>query len=139
MEVLSYTDNKIERCDTCDVTLCVEKNDYMTGEHGFLYYQCPVCGMDNYTNEHIQLDETNIQYPENFEEFECEEFYTEPQSKVLEIQNKCRELIGKIKQNGAQYMIDNIGEILVIVTRIEKENYSIIVTANYDECFVYSK
>ena len=36
-------------------------------------------------------------------------------------------------------MIDNIGKLLVIVTRIDKENYSIIVTASYDECFVYSK
>lgn len=139
MEVLSYTDNKIEKCDNCNATLCVEKNDYKIGEHGFLYYQCPVCSTDNYTNEHIRLDETSIKYPDNFETFECEGFYADPYGKYPEIQNKCRELIKKIKQNGAQYMIDNIGELLVIVTRIERENYSIIVTASYDECFVYSK
>ena len=63
MEILSYNDNKIEKCDNCGTTLCVEKNDYKIGEHGFLYYLCPVCSTNNYTNEHIQLDETNIQYP----------------------------------------------------------------------------
>jgi hypothetical protein len=137
MEILSYNDNKIEKCDNCGTTLCVEKNDYKIGEHGFLYYLCPVCSTNNYTKEHIQLDETNIQYPDNFEAFECDEFFI--YNKYSEIQDKCRELIKKIKQSGSQYMIDNIGELLVIVTRIEKENYSIIVTPSYDECFVYSK
>lgn len=139
MEILGHTDNKIEKCDTCGTFLCVEKNDYKIGEHGFLYYHCPVCSTDNYTNEHIRLDETNIKYPDSFETFECDGFYVSPYDKYPEIQNKCRELIKKIKQSGAQYMIDNIGELLIIVTRIERENYSIIVTASYDECFVYSK
>lgn len=137
MEILSYNDNKIEKCYNCGTTLCVEKNDYKIGEHGFLYYLCPVCSKNNYTKEHIQLDETNIQYPDNFEAFECNEFVI--YNKYSEIQNKCRELIEKIKQSDVQYMIDNIGKLLVIVTRIDKENYSIIVTASYDECFVYSK
>lgn len=137
MEILNYNDFEIKKCNNCETTLCVGKNDYKIGEHGFLYYQCPVCSKNNYTKEHIQLDETNIQYPDNFEAFECNEFVI--YNKYSEIQNKCRELIKKIKQNGAQYMIDNIGELLVIVTRIEKENYSIIVTQSYDECFVYNK
>ena len=137
MEILNYNDFEIKKCNNCETTLCVGKNDYKIGEHGFLYYQCPVCSKNNYTKEHIQLDETNIQYPDNFEAFECNEFVI--YNKYSEIQNKCRELIKKIKQNGAQYMIDNIGDILVIVTRIEKENYSIIVAQSYDECFVYSK
>lgn len=138
MEILSYGDNKIEKCDYCDTTLCVEKSDYKVGEHGFLYYKCPVCDTDNYINKHIQLGETNIKYPDNFENFESEDFYANPDDKYLEIQDKCRELIEKIKNNGAQYMIDNIGALLIIVTRIEDENYSIIVTADYDECFVYN-
>lgn len=137
MEILSYNDNKIEKCDNCGTTLCVEKNDYKIGEHGFLYYLCPACSTNNYTNEHIQLDETNIQYPDNFEAFECDEFFI--YNKSSEIQDKCRELIEKIKQSDVQYMIDNIGKLLVVVTRIDKENYSIIVTASYDECFVYNK
>lgn len=137
MEILNYNDFEIKKCNNCETTLCVGKNDYKIGEHGFLYYQCPVCSKNNYTKEHIQLDETNIQYPDNFEYFECNEFCI--YDKYSEIQDKCRELIKKIKQNGAQYMIDNIGDILVIVTRIEKENYSIIVAQSYDECFVYSK
>lgn len=137
MEILNYNDFEIKKCNNCETTLCVGKNDYKIGEHGFLYYQCPVCSKNNYTKEHIQLDETNIQYPDNFEAFECNEFVI--YNKYSEIQNKCRELIKKIKQNGAQYMIDNIGELLVIVTRVEEENYSIIVTPSYDECFVYSK
>lgn len=137
MEILNYNDFEIKKCNNCETTLCVGKNDYKIGEHGFLYYQCPVCSKNNYTKEHIQLDETNIQYPDNFEAFECNEFCI--YDKYSEIQDKCRELIKKIKQNGAQYMIDNIGELLVIVTRIEKENYSIIVTQSYDECFVYNK
>jgi hypothetical protein len=137
MEILNYNDFEIKKCNNCETTLCVGKNDYKIGEHGFLYYQCPVCSKNNYTKEHIQLDETNIQYPDNFEAFECNEFVI--YNKYSEIQNKCRELIKKIKQSGSQYMIDNIGELLVIVTRVEKENYSIIVTPSYDECFVYSK
>lgn len=137
MEILNYNDFEIKKCNNCETTLCVGKNDYKIGEHGLLYYQCPVCSKNNYTKEHIQLDETNIQYPDNFEAFECNEFCI--YDKYSEIQDKCRELIKKIKQNGAQYMIDNIGELLVIVTRIEKENYSIIVTQSYDECFVYNK
>lgn len=139
MEILSYNDNKIEKCDNCGATLCVEKHDYEIGEHGFLYYLCPVCSTNNYTNEHIQLDETNIQYPDNFEAFECYDCYAPSYNKCIEIQDKCRELIKKIKQSGSQYMIDNIGELLIIVTRIEKENYSIIVAQSYDECFVYNK
>ena len=35
MEILSYNDNKIEKCDNCGATLCVEKHDYKIGEHGF--------------------------------------------------------------------------------------------------------
>lgn len=137
MEILNYNDFEIKKCNNCETTLCVGKNDYKIGEHGFLYYQCPVCSKNNYTNEHIQLDETNIQYPDNFEAFECNEFFI--YNKYSEIQDKCRELIEKIKQSDVQYMIDNIGELLVIVTRIEEENYSIIVTPSYDECFVYNK
>lgn len=137
MEILNYNDFEIKKCNDCETTLCVGKNDYKIGEHGFLYYQCPVCSTNNYTNEHIRLDETNIQYPDNFEAFECDEFFI--YDKSSEIQDKCRELIKKIKQSDVQYMIDNIGKLLVIVTRIDKENYSIIVTASYDECFVYSK
>lgn len=137
MEILNYNDFEIKKCNNCETTLCVGKNDYKIGEHGFLYYQCPVCSKNNYTKEHIQLDETNIQYPDNFEAFECNEFVI--YNKYSEIQDKCRELIKKIKQSGSQYMIDNIGDLLVIVTRVEKENYSIIVTQSYDECFVYSK
>lgn len=137
MEILNYNDFEIKKCNNCETTLCVGKNDYKIGEHGFLYYQCPVCSKNNYTKEHIQLDETNIQYPDNFEAFECNEFVI--YNKYSEIQDKCRELIKKTKQSGSQYMIDNIGELLVIVTRVEKENYSIIVTPSYDECFVYSK
>lgn len=139
MKVLGCNDNRIEKCDHCETTLCVEKNDYNVGEHGFLCYECPVCDTVNYINEHIQLDETNIKYPDNFESFECVDFYVSPYKIDQEIQDKCRELIRKIKESGAQYMIDNIGKLLIIVTRIEKENYSIIVTANYDECFVYNK
>lgn len=137
MEILNYNDFEIKKCNNCETTLCVGKNDYKIGEHGFLYYQCPVCSKNNYVNEHTKLNETNIKYPDNFEGFECNEFFI--YDKYSEIQDKCRELIKKIKQNGAQYMIDNIGDILVIVTRIEEENYSIIVAQSYDECFVYSK
>lgn len=137
MEILNYNDFEIKKCNDCKTTLCVGKNDYKIGEHGFLYYQCPMCSKNNYVNKHTKLNETNIKYPDNFESFECNEFCI--YDKYSEIQDKCRELIKKIKQNGAQYMIDNIGEILVIVTRIEEENYSIIVAQSYDECFVYSK
>ena len=108
MEILNYNDFEIKKCNNCETTLCVGKNDYKIGEHGFLYYQCPVCSKNNYTKEHIQLDETNIQYPDNFEAFECNEFVI--YNKYSEIQDKCRELIKKIKQSGSQYMIDNIGD-----------------------------
>ena len=128
-------------CDECLSEFTIESEDdieELNGSYGWsggLTVTCPCCGERTNVDHYIELNKDNIEYPKHFK---MENGVTPKHIEDSEVQDRIRKLVGKLDNplnDDLDYIYTSFGDLFILVTR-EDDGYYVVVTRDYDDCYV---
>lgn len=127
---LYLEDNEIYTCDNCGKDFVL--TDKHIGANGCLYTICPHCHSEEWIDPGIDLDETNICYPQHFFQY--------TNGKSIDDQTTTewvRDCISHLDKESDYYLMSS-GDTLCIVVKSDEESHeaTVFVCKKYSECSV---
>ena len=128
-------------CEECLSEFTIESKDdieELNGSYGWsggLSITCPCCGERTNVDHYIELNKNNIEYPKHFK---MENGVTPVHIEDSEVQDKIRKLIGQLDNplnDELDYIYTAYGDLFILVTK-EDDGYYVVVTRDYDDCYV---